>query len=54
MQRAGLYADVATQLHMSTGAIALSVHRMRHHFGELVTEEMRRLWSTLRLSSLGF
>lgn len=36
----GAYADVAVALKMSTGAIAVAVHRLRQRYGELVRDEI--------------
>jgi RNA polymerase sigma-70 factor (ECF subfamily) len=37
---AGDYARLATQLKMSSGAVAVSVHRLRHRYRELVRAEI--------------
>jgi RNA polymerase sigma factor (sigma-70 family) len=36
----GTYGDVATRLGMSSGAVAVAVHRLRQRYGELVREEI--------------
>jgi RNA polymerase sigma-70 factor (ECF subfamily) len=36
----GAYADVAARLSLSTGAVAVGVHRLRQRFGHLVREEI--------------
>jgi RNA polymerase sigma factor (sigma-70 family) len=34
------YAQIATQLHMATVAVKVTVHRLRHRYGELLREEV--------------
>ena len=36
----GAYARVAEALKMTTGAVAVAVHRLRQRYGELVREEI--------------
>jgi DNA-directed RNA polymerase specialized sigma24 family protein len=36
----GAYATVATRLKMTSGAVAVAVHRLRQRYGELVREEI--------------
>ena len=42
----GGYAGVAAQLNMSTGAVAVAVHRMRQRYRELVRHEIARTVTT--------
>ena len=43
---AGAYAAVAARLQMSQGAVAVAVHRLRQHYGELLRKEIGRTVST--------
>ena len=36
--QAGAYAEIAASLGMSTGAVGVAVHRLRHRYGELVRQ----------------
>ncbi len=38
----GGYASVAAELGMTTDAVGVAVHRLRHRYGELVREEIAR------------
>jgi len=36
----GAYMRTADRLHMAPASVAVAVHRLRHHYGELVREEI--------------
>jgi RNA polymerase sigma factor (sigma-70 family) len=40
------YGSVARRLGMTTGAVAVAIHRLRHRYGDLVREEIARTVST--------
>jgi RNA polymerase sigma-70 factor (ECF subfamily) len=44
--RAAPYAELATQLNMSEGAIKVAVHRLRHRYREVLREEIAQTVST--------
>ena len=42
----GKYAEIASRLGMSSGAVAVAVHRLRQRYGELVREEIAHTVTT--------